>query len=246
MVKNAKTKLRRIKNKYGIDLSDEIKIPKLEEFSTRKEFNEFKEKIRSFTNRNNLNYQFVKNKYGVVANKKQINEIIRNTKKAQKLAKEQIKEVENLPTVAGGKKQKATVGQKMLQMGRPNAGGINIPKDFNFDTIQTKRELLRKEKNMREKAYPEYYDWRKEQMKMNFMKMLELAYNSDANDVVEKISKIPPDDFYEMYLMFEEFDFNNYDSEGQSIINEDNNLRRLESYVNAYYEGKVDLDLKAF
>ena len=51
LVKNAKSKVRRVQKNYGIDLSKEIELPSLESFETRKQFNEWKQKQSSFLNR---------------------------------------------------------------------------------------------------------------------------------------------------------------------------------------------------
>ena len=94
LARNAKAKVRRTFKNYGIDLTGEVDIPTLDDFKTRKQFNEWREKVESFTNRNNLNYQFVKNDFGVSASKKELNDIARDVKKAQRLADQKIKEIE--------------------------------------------------------------------------------------------------------------------------------------------------------
>ena len=74
-VKNTRAKLRRLQKQHGVDLRDEIKIPKLEDFGRRKEFNAWVREAERFRARGNDQYQFVKNQYGVSASKKQLKEI---------------------------------------------------------------------------------------------------------------------------------------------------------------------------
>lgn len=247
LVRNSKAKINRIRKKFNLDLSNEIELPSIESFSSRKQFNEWKQEISSFTNRNNRNYQFVKNPYDVVASKKEIAEIERATKQAQRIAKKLQEEAKNKPFISGGKEQ-GTVGQQMLQMGKPNTAGITIPPDFDFNRIRNKEQLKSKKENMEKRSNPEYFDRRMETMKNNFMELLHSAFNSDADYLVEKLKDIPASDFYEMYLMFDEFSFNEYyQMEG---IEDDsaslNDLRKMESYVEMYENGRINFDLKNF
>lgn len=202
LARSAKAKINRVKGKYGIDLTGEITVPKLESFKSRSEFNAFKDQVKSFTNRNNTKYQFVENKYGVVASKREINKIKRDTKQAQRVAKKLAKEAVNKPFVAGGK-VRGTVGQRMLQMGKPETAGITIPRDFDFFKIRTRKQLMEKAKNMRERSDVEFFDKRMELMKDNYIKSLESTYNSDAHELAKVIEQMSPKDFYEMYISFD-------------------------------------------
>lgn len=245
LVKNAKSKLRRVKKNYGLDLSDEVSVPKLSDFKTRDEFNDWKVKTASFTNRNNLNYQFKKNKHGVVANVKEINEYKRDVKKAQRNAIKKIKEVENLPLISGGKIQAEKVGHQIMKAGTQSATGISIPVDFNFDSFQSRKRFEQKKEGMEERANPKYLDKKTEQMKKNFMEILQLSFNSNADELVSKIDKMPADDFYAIYLMMEDvFDFKLYDSE--QMDDDDGHIEQMMSYITEYEEGNINLDLKGF
>lgn len=248
--KNAMSKLSRVQKNFGKDLTGEISLPKLSEFSSRDEFNQWKQKVSSFTNRNNLNYQFKKNQYGVVANKHILNEIERVTKRAQKVALEKVKslkEVVNKNIVSRGKIQAETLGQHIAKMGKPNQStGIYVPEDFDFQQIRHEKDLLKKLENMTNKSNPEYYRKRDILMKENFKKILELTYHSDADYLISLIDKIPPDDFYELYLLFDEFDFDEYSSEGQVEFADQDNLNAMISYAEAYADGELDLSLKNF
>lgn len=241
MVRNTKAKIRRTHKNYGVDLSDEIDIPSIENFKTRKEYNEWKEKVDSFTNRNNLNYQFKKNDYGVVASKKELNQIERATKQAQRVADELREKANKKPFISGGKEQ-GTVGQRMLQMGRPNTAGIYRPPDFDFDKIRSKKQLEEKKKNMEERSNPNFIDERAERLKQNYYETLEKFFNSDADDLIDRIKEIPADDFFELFLQFDEFQFDFLYTEEQS----QNTLNKLMSVIEQYNDGKINMDLKGF
>lgn len=205
--------------------------------------------MSSFTNRANTNYQFVKNKYDVVASKKQLYKIEQDTKEAQRIAKEEIKKHLDKPVYHKGKKI-GTVEDRTLHMSTPDVTGVRVPKDFDFQTVRNKQRLVDIEKSMQSKAYPEHYEWKKEQMKMNFITQLEKAFNSDADELVDMLAQIPPDDFYDMYLQEPDlfhFDYF-YKNEmlDDSIDNDVNDLNRMQSYIEAYVNNEIDKDLKNF
>lgn len=245
LAKNTKAKIKRTSKTYGIDLSGEIPVPKLESFQTREEYNEWKEKARSFTNRNNLTYQFKKNQYGVVANKKLLGQLERENKRNQRVAEQIAKEAAPKPFISGGKVQ-GTVGQQMLQMGRPNVGGVKRPPDFNFNDIRSYQRLKTVQENINRRSDPAYYDKRKETMKENFIFTLGLSFNSNADELVRELQKIPAEDFYEMYLMFDEFDFSYYDSEQIGVVHDEDNINQMLTYIKRYKRGDIPMPLKGF
>lgn len=247
-MRNSKAKIRRTAQNYGVDLSKEIQLPSIEDFKTREEFNEWKHKQKSFTSVANRNFQFRKNEFGVVASKKEIDEIERATKKAQRIAKQLAKQAVNKPFISGGKEQ-GTVGQRMLQMGKPNTAGIYVPKDFDFDKVRSRKQLLDKKKNMEERSSEKFFDKRMEQMKKNFIEILEKSLNTDADELIRRLQDVPAEDFYEMYLMFDEFDFALWDSDGIIFGNHEeamSHVSKMLTYVDRYESGKLNMDLKGF
>lgn len=240
LVKNTKSKIRRTQKNYGIDLSDEVQLPSLESFKTRKEFNEWKNKQSSFTNRANKHYQYKKNQYGIVAPISLLNKIERDTKKAQKVVDKIIKEASKKPIISGGKVQ-GTVGQKLLTMKSPAPMGLTRPRDFDFDKISHPDRLNEVAENMSKRATGEYYDKRMEKMRDTYISELELSFNSDADFLIEQLRNMPVEDFYELYMTFDEFDFQVFykmkylDTEGHETI-----LRSLETYVQRYQRGEMN------
>lgn len=242
MVRNAKSKIKRVEKKFGINLSDKVPLIPLEDMSTRREFNAWKQIVSSFTNRNNLNYQFEKNQYGVVATKAELSRAKRKNKEAQRLAKQEIRKIENKPFIQNQKSTGFTVGQRMLMMGKENAGGISVPPDFNFNDIRFQSDLKQKLERIERKANTKHYEWRKELMRNNFISGLEKQFNSDADAVVEALRNIPPDDFFEMYMQYEELDFDYiYDPEQEQTY-----VGKIAGVISRYKEGLVDMDFKGF
>lgn len=227
-VRNTKAKIRRVEKNYGVDLSTKIDIPSLDSFETRSEFNRWVKNVERFRSRSVPDYQFEKNEYGVVATKKQLNKIERQTRKAQKLADEKIEEFEDKPFYSGGKEQ-GTVG---LQ--RPAKSGIYRPHDFDFSKVRSRQRLREIEESMDRKSNVLYYDERSKRMQDNFIEALEGSFNSLADELIEKIKNVPPDDFYQLYLMFDEFDFNYFDTDGQNVESDETSIGQMMKYIEMY------------
>ena len=245
MVRNSKAKIRRVKNKYDIDLSVDVDLQKLTDFKTRKQYNQWKEDNESFRNRNNRNYQFVKNDSGVVSSVKRLNKIKKDVQQVAKVARDIESKSNSLPFFSGGKLQ-GTVGSRKMMEIRPSTLGIREPKEFDFNEIKSSDMLDNYEVNMERRKDPALLDERMLRMKDNFISILEFSFNSDSKKLVEELKTIPADDFYEIYLMFDEFDFALYDSDGDDVIATDNHLNIMMSYIERYKQNGLPMELKDF
>ena len=226
--RNTKAKIRRVKGTYGIDLEGEIPLPELSKFKNRKEFNEWKELQTSFTNRANTDYQFVKNEYDVVATKREVYQIEQATKRAQRVADRKIQEQLDRPTFHDGQ-QIGTVRDRAIYMPEADVTGIHRPSDFNFKKVRNRRRLDDIKDSMEKRQDERYYDERNKVMLDNFIKTLEGHFHSEADELIEELKTLNPDDFYGLYLSnFTAFDFNIYDSEGRI---ENNNLGEVQQMI---------------
>src|SRR6185312_2823093 len=142
----------------------------------------------------------------------------------------------------GGKDLGYTIGDKMLLYDEENVAGIRVPKDFNIDAFQDRKRLEGRLDLLDEKASGEFFDQSMSRMKQNFMTALGGTFNSAADEVLAMIDIIPPDDFFELYLMKEEFTFEDYASDGSIDASEDQ-LNRLKSYLEEYFIGEIDVNL---
>lgn len=246
MARNAKSKIKRTQKNYGVDLSEVVDIPtSVESFGTRKEFNEWKKKVNSLTNRSNLNYQYVKNDYGLVITKKELQQAKVYEKRAKANAKKMKAKIKDKPFWSGGVKQDITVLERNTMLQRPDILGTETVPTLNFPAIDRKSRLFNKMNNLEKRSKPDYFDKRMEQMKENYMEMMRKTFNSDADFLIEKLKDIPAQDFYEMYMMFDEIDFNHYyteDEEGEDV----GQLGMINSYIEKYKKGEVDMTLKGF
>lgn len=251
LMKRAKSKVARTRKKYGVDLSGEIELPSITSFNSRKDFNEWKDQAESFTSRYNTKYQFKKNEKGVVASKQYLNQIERDTNRARNIAKELIAKVENKEIKVAGKPQGVTVGQQSKLLSRPNIANVVVPPKFKFKDIQDKKQLDKKAENMKDRASSKFHDKRMSIMRDNYADMLSLSFHNWADELADRIRDLPPDIFFEMYTQNDEFDFSQWDSEGQYVGGDDGDVSEAEGkvnqmmgYIDQYYAGKMKLDLK--
>lgn len=245
MARNAKAKLARTQKNYGVDLTNEIDIPtSIESFETRKQYNEWKKNISSFTNRSNQHYQFVKNEHGLVMTRAEYNQVKLNEKRSEQNAKKMKAKIKDRPVYSGGEKQDVTVFQLQSMMKRPDLLGLEGLPKFNFDNIDRPSRLRNKVINFEKRAQPNYFDLRMEQMKINFTVQLRKTFHSDADELIRILEEIPAQDFYEMYMMFDEFNFDYHYTEDADDENAQVNM--MLSYIEKYKNGEIDMSLKGF
>lgn len=245
LVRNTKAKLNRVKENYGLDLSYEIEIPDYNELDTPEEFDNFVEQMESFTDRSNLNYQFDRNKWGMVYSKAELLEGLENTRQAQENAKEFIERFKEKEYQIGGKDAGYTVGDRMMLYEKENVAGITVPNDFDIDAFQSRDRLEGRLELLQEKAEGVFFDRSMRTMKDNFMKSIKGSFNSEADDIIEMLDIMPEDDFFELFLQSAEFTFEDYASDG-SIDGTAEQAERLRGYLHEYFRGNVDMTLKAF
>lgn len=245
LVRNAKAKIDRVKKNYGIDLSSSVRVPSLGEFSNKEEFEQWKHDMSWFTNRSNTKYQFKKNEHNIVADKRTLNEIKR-LKKIEKIHYEKkVKELENKPFIVSGEVV-STQGQRAQMMAKPTIGGLHPVKEFDFSKVRSQRELKRALESARKRSKPNYYAERTEKMKRNFIESVQFAFNSEADKIVDMLEYISADDFYELFNMYDTFDFKLYSSENSGGADDTADLEEMQEYLEDFLAGGIDMDLQGF
>ena len=241
LVRNTKAKINRTNKKYGVDLSDKIDLPELERFETRAEFNEWKQKAQSFTNRNNLNFQFKMNPYGIVTSKADLHRIELDNKRAIRDAERRMKEQAKLET-----KQ----GESKVGMIAPNRNFVQQVNKFDFNKVRSYERLNSLREANKEKADPQFYDKKMIRFRDNFISILEQSLNSDADALVERLRGLAPDDFVELYDQYwMDFDFDMWDSEQILFGSHDEAMKKVSammSHIDTFERGGVNMDLKGF
>ena len=245
LVRNAKAKIRRVKKKYNRELSSSVELPSLSTFKSRKQYNEWKNEIKSFTSRGNTKYQFVKNKYDVTISKKEVYELKELTKEAQRLYDTSMPNVVDLKMNKGS----GTVGQRMQQMKTETLK----PREFNINNYRSMVDVKRDFDRLRKKNDDKYYDELIERMRDNYISKLKYTYHDDADSLIKMLNEMPLNHFYALFKINEGgvFDFDIYDSE-QSVksfgsvstdgMPMDDLLSAMMTEVESYNQGNYDMD----
>jgi hypothetical protein len=253
-LKNAvKSKIRRTQKNYGVNLENEISVPSLSEFSNRKEYNAWKQKASSFTNRNNTRYQFRKNKNGLVYTVAELNEFNRLNTRERNIAKSKSKKFKDKPFMRHGQ-QIGTVGDRFGMMKRPKNIGFSIPAKFDINNFYSRYDLNRRKEAMEKRADPKNFDRRLETFKENFINGIEKSFNSEGESLVRKLESIPADVLYDLYLENDEFQdlFYKYTKESyngiQMIDDQDSisSLHDVEKIIDAKIEDRDNRLLENF
>lgn len=247
LARNAKAKIRRTDKNYAVDLSGKIDIPKLDDFQDRKQYNQWKEKIERFTNRYTKEFQFTQNEHGVVANKQEIYDFKKANEKARTVAMKKNEKLKDEPYFVRGK-QEGTVADLQAQVKDPVSPELSVPKPFDFDKFKDRRQFEDRLDGMKKRADPETFDKRMNKFKRVFERELEQNFNSDAQRILELLEYVPDDDFYFLYRKNKEFDYGVFyppegvKDDGRSL----NAVKKMESTLKRYLEGRENMDLKGF
>jgi hypothetical protein len=213
LVRNAKAKMRRLQKQHGIDLTDEISLPSLSSFQNRKEFNNFKEDINKFNKGLKNDYKIVKNDQGVAFTKKEVKAYEKKQKEAIQLAEEHYEKTK-------------TENQKIFL--KPS--NLDIPRKIDLNDIRTRENFKNRMENLTKRSDPEYFNYRDELFKTNYIKSILGSFNEReiVEEIVELLQAIPADRFYDIYKEYIEFfDFELFDSEGQSVGADDGHLAAI-------------------
>jgi hypothetical protein len=213
LVRNAKAKMRRLQKQHGIDLTDEISLPSLSSFQNRKAFNNFKENINKFNKGLKNDYKIVKNEQGVAFTKKEVKAYEKKQKEAIRLAEEHYEKTKS-------------ENQKIFL--KPS--NLDIPRKIDLNDIRTRENFKNRMENLTKRSNPDYFNYRDELFKTNYIKSILGSFNERevVNEIVELLQAIPADRFYDIYKEYLEFfDFELFDSEGQSVGADDGHLAAI-------------------
>jgi hypothetical protein len=228
LIRNAKSKIRRVKKAHNIDLSDEIKLPSLSSFQNRKEFNNFKEDINKFNKGLKNDYKIVKNEQGVSFTKKEV-------RKYEKAQKEAIKNAEEYYAKVKTEEQKIFL--------KPS--NLDIPRSIDLNDIRNRQNFEQRLQNLIKRSDPEHFNERLERFRDNYIKSLEMSFNDSSRlrRVKDMINEIPPDYFLQMYKMNQAYlDFEVFYNPDQEM--DERELEKIELILGTFDTG--DYDLKDF
>lgn len=103
--------------------------------------------------------------------------------------------------------QQITTVFEQNRMRRPNTAFSRFLPKYNLGNAKRKEDVEKAIQVREVRLDPKWYDEKMNQMRKNFIHSLEERFNSNADDVVEKLKLLNPNEFYTMYERFDEIDF---------------------------------------
>ena len=232
---------------HEIDAELGLYFPDIKEFrdgafKTRKDFNAFKQTVEEVTSRSFKPLQIQDNAKGIKYPRIMLNIGLKHADRAKKEAQKQIDKIKDLPIIIDGE-ERGTVADREIARPDSDAYGIYSPSDFDIDLYTTPEAVEKRIEKDKERSEPEYYDMRKAQMQENFISIFE---GQDPNEVpveiVQMLSIMTPDQFYEFYWMFPDISFEDFDSDsGQGFRS--NAIEELEYYLIRFTERGLESPL---
>lgn len=220
LLKRTNTNIAR-KNKvlknYKVDKSMNLKS--IEEFETRKEFNNYIKNANEFTRGSANRYR--KNKYGVVTNQAMLNEIKNELQKVNKQRKEKWNDIKNLEFKSRGEETGTKIRQRQL-MG-DDRFNVYQPLKFDFKTIKSKNELQEKLQSFKYKQTDAYYEKRQQVLKDNIVKAINDNWGDMGKDAKAYVEGLTPKEVEEKFISEDVFHFD-------FIYNE----KKLKSQINRF------------
>jgi hypothetical protein len=107
---------------------------------------------------------------------------------------------------------------------------LDIPRKIDLNDIKTRENFKNRMENLTKRSDPDYFNYRDELFKTNYIKSILGSFNEReiVNEIVELLQAIPADRFYDIYKEYIEFfDFELFDSEGQSVGADDGHLAAI-------------------
>jgi hypothetical protein len=244
-----------IENKEGKVLYDKVPleyllntpytrgVPKLKDIKSWEAFKAFVERGKDFTNRSAKRFQFAKNDSGVVMTEQALNRAYKNNVIERKNAERLIASKQDIAIAEG----RSTMAERSYQTGTPTYNGIKVPFEFDFTKEKDVRRLLNKLETMERRANDaEYYTWRNGIYKDNFKTVIQKAFNSDADYVLKLIDQLDAGDLFDMSAKYDALNIDHYYLAHGIIRSENEDLNKVESYLEAYFLGDENMDLKGF
>ena len=189
---SANTKKRNIKKNYNMAVDVEVLTLKELQKKSREEINAYKDNLKSFTNRYNLDYQYVKNEDGeTIGTKKEVQAFERGKALANRQKKEREKRLQKTKFTVGGQDTGISAYDYGI-IGDPDRRENQIkanPKNLDRETFQ---EWLGKLEGGK------YMDEMNEAWRQNYITGLENVFGSQAWKLIEHINNMDIKDFVKM------------------------------------------------
>lgn len=240
---NLLSKARRVKEQHNINFLSEnpdLKLKPLEQMS-RSEFNTFKEQSKLMTKRGVPRFSYEKINDQVSVSRSEMMRLKYNENLANKQAAKRYNEIKDKPFYEDGESE-GVVGEYIETMKNPDIPGISAPHVADDDEMRSREYVRNKIQQLENYTNQQVRSDRNELMKENYINELKTAFNSDADDLINKIENMPTEDFIELYSMSGDMSFSFFYIEDLDIMQE--NINNVTTYVDSYYQGNADFDYR--
>ena len=236
----------RVKKQHNINFLSEnpdLKMKPLENM-TRNEFNTYKEQARLMTKRGIQRFSYVKINDYVSVSRSEERRLRYNKEIADRQAKRRYDELKDKDYYEEGQ-EPSKVGVYVETMKEPDIPGINAPHVLDDDKIASREYVRNKIKQLDNFSNLSIRNERNEIMKQNYIKGLEEVFNGggdELDELIQQIENIETDDFIELYSRSADMSFTYFYVDDYILLRE--NFNNIQSYINSYYQGDVDMDIK--
>lgn len=190
---STRRKKRRLEKIYGV--KHNIDIQDISSFQSRKEFNKYINELEKFTDRKNFTY--VKNKYGVVISRDDMNEIKTHIKKINKQKRKDYRKIKNKIFKTRGQNTLEKVNDRKL-MGDTRFDEFT-EKTFNFDRFRNQKEIEMYKKSVNKQAKSDYVIELRKKYKSNYIIALQNVFGEMGKKLISKVKSMSLEDFLEIY-----------------------------------------------
>lgn len=190
---STRRKKRRLEKIYGV--KHNIDIQDISSFQSRKEFNKYINELEKFTDRKNFTY--VKNKYGVVISRDDMNEIKTHIKKINKQKRKDYRKIKNKTFKTRGQNTLEKVNDRKL-MGDTRFDEFT-EKTFNFDRFRDQKEIEMYKKSVNKQAKSDYVIELRKKYKSNYIIALQNVFGKMGKKLISKVKSMSLEDFLEIY-----------------------------------------------
>lgn len=209
--KRIRRKENRLNKEFGRSMG--LTIMDINEFTSRKQFNEYLEQGEFNVHRNQ--HRYVKNQHGFVISRRQYNQMKRDDTTYQRRQRRQLEKIRSKKLKQMGEDTRFTIGDfdNDRTMGRDSLDFLKL-RPFNFNAIRDFREFEMKQRQIAQRKDPRYLLKKNQQFKDNYLKSIREVLGAGGDKEItpdevgyklhEYIKNMPLETFKDIYLT--EFD----------------------------------------
>lgn len=187
---------------YGVQINNPLKT--IDEFKTRKEFNQYVEHLEEFTQYKS--HRYVKNDSGLVVERELYTDISKEMKKLNKRNKKRLKEYTDMDHTDRGDPTGWNVGQALYGMGDPRFKNLR-KRTFNFENFNSREELIAYRESLKNMNDPKRIKRMDNQLKKNYIQALQNTFGNDANPIIRRIRSLNIAEFMRIFYTENVADF---------------------------------------